>query len=503
MEPSGSGTWEQVGLAPWVEPAYRRVQRLLPGIPLLAFMAAYAFHFSEVSVDTLRGYGTPAFDFGIFDQGVWLLSRFKDPFVTVMGRNLFGDHMSLILCLVAPLYWIYPHGSSLLVLQSIAIALGAVPIFLIVRHFRGGVVVATGLAGAYLLNPAVQQITLEGFHPECFLPFFLGMALYAAISWKRGLLVCMLALALLVKEDVGLIVVPIGLWVTFRRDRRLGLGIAATGAVWSIVMPLAVMPAILGFFSPSDQGKIPFGGVSGFIHTLAPAKMWHYLTAQGRPFYVWQMLIPTSFTFLFAPEIAATASVALAGNLLSLDPYEQQIVYHYSLAPEVILIVGSAFAIARWRNKVLQWMATAAVVSCSVTACLLWGALPWSDHPPIVPAPSTQTQANNLLVSMVPPDAVVSADTYFVAHLDDRTQVYLWPTPFRTGNYGSFRQDNQRLPVASKIQYLLLDVPPTSQNLATLQGLERSFHLVRLDGDAALFERDRLGPLPPSSPSGL
>jgi hypothetical protein len=39
-------------------------------------------------------FGTFGFDLGIFDQGVWLLSRFQDPFVTIRGLPLFGDHAS-------------------------------------------------------------------------------------------------------------------------------------------------------------------------------------------------------------------------------------------------------------------------------------------------------------------------------------------------------------------------------------------------------------------------
>ena len=77
------------------------------------------------------GYGTPGYDMGIFDQGVWLLSRFHAPFVTVMGRNLFGDHTSFILLLAVPLYWVWPHAQTLLVLQTCLLAAAAVPVYLL------------------------------------------------------------------------------------------------------------------------------------------------------------------------------------------------------------------------------------------------------------------------------------------------------------------------------------------------------------------------------------
>ena len=67
------------------------------------------------------GYGTQAFDFGIYDQGLWLMSRFKRPFVTIMGRHLFGDHTSFILLPLVPVYWILPSAKVLLFVQAAAL----------------------------------------------------------------------------------------------------------------------------------------------------------------------------------------------------------------------------------------------------------------------------------------------------------------------------------------------------------------------------------------------
>src|SRR6266481_2493997 len=74
-----------------------RLRRLGPHLPVVASMIAYSIYYSRLTVDIHQGYGTPAYDMGIFDQGIWLLSRFKAPFVTIMGRNLFADHTSFIL----------------------------------------------------------------------------------------------------------------------------------------------------------------------------------------------------------------------------------------------------------------------------------------------------------------------------------------------------------------------------------------------------------------------
>src|ERR1035437_10413333 len=76
-------------------------------LPLLGLMVAYAVRFGYITVNMLRTYHQNAYDMAIPDQGIWLLSHFQSPFVTVMGKNLFGDHTSFIFFLLVPLACIY------------------------------------------------------------------------------------------------------------------------------------------------------------------------------------------------------------------------------------------------------------------------------------------------------------------------------------------------------------------------------------------------------------
>jgi len=58
---------------------------------LLAMMLIYALVFTYLSIREQNNFGTFAFDLGIYDQGIWLLSHGKNAFVTVRGLHLFGD----------------------------------------------------------------------------------------------------------------------------------------------------------------------------------------------------------------------------------------------------------------------------------------------------------------------------------------------------------------------------------------------------------------------------
>jgi Predicted membrane protein (DUF2079) len=101
-------------------------------------------------------FGTFGFDLGIFDQGVWLLSRFRDPFVTIRGLPLFGDHASYILVLIAPLYWIGANPRLLLLLQVVALAIPAASVYLIGIRRLGSPLAGLSVAAAYLAFPALQ-----------------------------------------------------------------------------------------------------------------------------------------------------------------------------------------------------------------------------------------------------------------------------------------------------------------------------------------------------------
>jgi hypothetical protein len=98
---------------------------------VVAGVLLYIFLFARWTFRNHDGYGTFAFDFGIYDQGLWLLSRFERPFITIMGRHLFGDHTSFILLPLVPVYWVLPSAKVLLFAQAAALGLAGIPLFLI------------------------------------------------------------------------------------------------------------------------------------------------------------------------------------------------------------------------------------------------------------------------------------------------------------------------------------------------------------------------------------
>jgi uncharacterized membrane protein len=463
---------------------------VLPYLPVAVLIVAYALRFGLLSVQVYDGYGSPGFDMAIPDQGIWLLSRFHEPFSTVMGRDFFADHTSLIFLLVVPLYWIVPRAQTLLVLQSCLIAVAAIPIFLLARRRVGGTLLPTLLAAAYLLNPALQNGNLEQVHVECFTVFFVSLAVYAAVESKGRLLAIAAIGLLLCKEDAALLVVPLAIWVFWRRNRRWGVYLFA-GAATAAVVASGFIYAVLGQLT-AHGGRLPFGGVGGTVRTLflRPGRMYDFLKSEGRPFYVWQMLSSAGLVFLLAPEIAALGLLVLAVNVLSTFYYEHQILYHYSMPLVPVLALGTVFAIGTLSTTGRRYLASGVVVAAAFTSCVFWGLAPFSRQSyPHTDPHSAQVAAIDSVLRLVPANAVVSAYYPYVAHLDHRTRIYQWPTPFRAEYWGLYRQEGQRLPFAGEIQYLVVpaDLSPSDQEVMDL--IAKQYVAIGQEGGVVVYRR--------------
>ena len=474
-------------------------------LPLVVLMVLYVVRFGTATVDSLRAFQQDAYDLSLYDQGIWLLSRFHAPFMTVMGTDMFAAHTVFILVLLVPLYWVYPHAAALLVIQAMALASGAVPVYLLGRRLLGSTVLATLLGAAYLLNPAIQQGNLEQFHVEAFEAPILAFAVYAAVVWRPRLLIAMVVLLLLCKQDDVLYVVPLGLWVAWRRDRNLGLALVGGGVAVGLLENFLLVPALLNGVPTTYSGWWPFGSFDNTLRTLVrqPGQFWDFAVSQGRPWYVWQMAFSSGLAFLFAPGILAVALPELAADSLSSNPYLHQITRHYSMPVAAILVCATVCAIARVKSPRRRTLAVIGVTLCALWGTVLWGDLPFSNNPITPPNPNTAAVAGlDRLVGQIPPNAVVSAAQNFVPNLDHRRQIYIFPNPFSQSYYGNPKYDGQELPFASQVQYLLLpsciscdgNLGESAQRV--FDRFSKDFRIVGTSGNTVLWSR--IAPAPPA-----
>src|SRR5262249_10021357 len=119
-------------------------------------IAAYALAFSFVTLTRHFTFQTHALDLGYYVQLAWNIAGGRGAFVSLPEMSAWGDPLSPIMYLLAPVFWVWPGAAVLLVVQSAALALGAWPVFAIARRRLADPRAAAALAVLYLLNPSLH-----------------------------------------------------------------------------------------------------------------------------------------------------------------------------------------------------------------------------------------------------------------------------------------------------------------------------------------------------------
>ncbi|MFA6382776.1 MAG: DUF2079 domain-containing protein [Candidatus Buchananbacteria bacterium] len=186
---------------------------------VIAAAVFYFFLFLFIGFWKYFNFAYTALDLGIINQvfynsslGAWFASSIHPP-------SYLGDHFSPILFLLLPIYFFYPRPQTLIIFQTAFLALACWPIYLIAKKAldkKWAVVMAL----AWLVNPIVQNINLFEFS---FLPlavFFILWTFYFYQTKKFRPFLLFAFLALLVREDVALVILMFGL-IAFFEKRKL------------------------------------------------------------------------------------------------------------------------------------------------------------------------------------------------------------------------------------------------------------------------------------------
>src|SRR5438309_1709167 len=174
----------------------------LPVITLFAGILAYVVAYSVLTWLKYESYGMYAWDLGVYDQSMYstvhygrlFFSTVEWPYtmsVVPAGTQL-AVHFSPVLFLLLPIYAVFPSPVTLLVLKTIAVALGAFPVYLMGRRRFSNPWTSVLAGGSYLLLPGLQGVNWYDFQPHAFFATSFLFALYFFETRKRAL--CLAAL---------------------------------------------------------------------------------------------------------------------------------------------------------------------------------------------------------------------------------------------------------------------------------------------------------------------
>lgn len=459
---------------------------------VVAGVVTYSVALSFITVTRHWNLRTHAVDLALYDQMVWSIATLGAPWSTLPDLHGWGDHFTIILYLMAPLYRVVPSVVVMLVVQCVALALGAFAVWGLARRLLGDEPLAALLAVLFLINPSLHGINLRDFHPQALAIPLLLAALYFFETGQPILYWAAVLLAACTREDASLALLGLGLWaLAVRRRPWTGAATAALGIAWLLVTTRWLIPFFRGE-TYSHLGR--WEHLGGSVDEIAlgmlarPGEVLGLVFGLGRLRYLAAVLAPWAFLPLLGPLALVPTLPALAANLLSTDPvlFHHRTQYTGYLLP--FLALGTIAGVRRlgaWKGEraVQLALGLAFLVSIAMTARTandLMVSRWWPD---------ARTRDVHALVAMVPPRVVVGTDERIVPHLAHRPRVYIFP---------------QHLP---DCEWVLIDIGPGSEYSfkhyrpareghhivfrPVKSGPEETFRIVAERGPLVLAQRDR------------
>lgn len=298
-----------------------------------------------------------SYDLANADQTVWNTAYGK--FFALTGSQTpvsrLQFHTDFIFILLAPFYWLWNDVRMLLVLQSVLIGLGAVPIFLLTRKVLKREYAGLALAAVYLLNPGVLWTNMYDFHGVSLAMPFLLFLFYFVYQKKWRWVGVFAILSMMTKENVGLFVAMLGLgMVLIRKNMKQGFALFLAGGIWFVLASFVLMPCfsftdehwVMDWYSVAKSRAVSISSVADLYSFIKG-----YFFNSDSLIYYGKLLEPFAFLpllglpwlFLVGPEVAI--------NLLSSQGQMKSIVMHYDSVLVVGVMIGLIFGL-----KYLFWL---------------------------------------------------------------------------------------------------------------------------------------------------
>jgi hypothetical protein len=350
------------------------------------------------------------------------------------SQPLIAHHPDFILYPLALLDGILPPAHGILVVQTLALALTAVPAYRLGERHLGGPWGGLCAGVTVLLYPVLGQVNVFEAHP---LALAVAPALWAfeALDRNAGREAALATvLVVLCKED-GLLFAALLPWV--RTPRRRGRALAITVVCLSLYAGYAFVlkPAI----GAPNQVRAHFGALGSTPNQVMVSLLSHPLGTLARAFdrprllYLAALLWPLAFLPLGAPRLLLPIVPLVAINLVALMPARFQVVDSYYSA----LILPSLFAAAvvaggraaRRLGRSPVWAGLLLLLAAGAGAARL-GAFPGAGgHFAADYRDDARAVAMRALVApmLARPDASVSAPLDVVAHLAQRAEPFIFP----------------------------------------------------------------------------
>lgn len=299
-----------------------------------------------ISLNRFWQYEIFYFDFGIYDQAIWNVSRFNPPIIEhhiVGGKWIFADHFNPSLFLLTPFYWLSARSETLLVVQAIIVGLSGLVLYKIGKYLLKNKLFALSVLVCYLLFLGLQNAVISDLHDLTVMTLPLMLTFWAIIHRKVWLYFLFLVITLGLKESTFLLGAGIGISIFFIRREWLKIGLITIilSLIWGYISIKVIIPSFSnGFYgySPIFSSNI-FENIYSFIdHPLKQRTLFYSFLSFG-----FLPLLSPGFWFLFLQDYG----IRFVGDSCC---SRWGLGLHYNAPSAVLLGISSIFALRRLQH---------------------------------------------------------------------------------------------------------------------------------------------------------
>jgi len=436
-----------------------------------------------------------AWDLGIFSQACYSTLNGKLFYYTIElyanpGGSFFGVHFSPILFTVLPFYAVLPAPETLLIIQTVILAVGAYPIFLLAREILSSKKLGLYFSLLYLLNPLVYGMNMFDFHPDAFFVPLALLSLYFFVKEKWIYYFTFMVFSFLTKEFMSLsfLVFAVGELLSIRKEVLPYLRQKKTSSKKIFVLFFTIITALLWFmtatwfiryFNPNP----PSGYVQGApwkllgVNPLNPSS-WVYMgnldvlsaikfDLQSKLLYVIIILAPLAFLPVFKLSRFLPVLFWLFFAFLSNYPFYYSLASHYSALFIPFLMVaaiegfsklGITFRLEKNRlNAIARKLLLVGALSSLTFTFAFLPATELGFH--MITNHDRKVAESLSWIRQAYPNASILTQYDLFPHISNSINSYVIPPPF-----SAFKKEYYFEYVASlfdkKIDYVIIDVNP-------------------------------------------
>jgi len=446
-------------------------------------------------------FGHDSGDMAAFEQMMWHSSHGRLFHVTgmlVMGQhkpmNMLAIHSSFFWIFLMPFYVVVPGMGTLIFLQSAALGLAAVPMYLIARWVVRDEWAAVLLATAFILMPPIVSQHVNQVEEPSFLPVLLLFVVYFFLQHKFRPFLVMALVSCLNRENVPLAIAMFGLWALIeRRHWKWVIAPMALGAAYFTLVIYVIMP----YFRQDQPWHVTRqyahlgDGALGIVTNLFAQPQ--LLVAQLFNFenlhYLIFLVQPMGWILPLVNPAAVIALPDLAANMLSSNSALRVIPWHYNLITGAALFVSLILTL----RKVSDWLQQrgagqrcaqvigAVFVVLSLAHWFLW-------LQPQVYHRLPRHDALERAITVVPPEKSVVVPIRLIGHVAARESV------------SELMAFQNRPRYAAMFEYIIVDAnerqygPPITQDFFDKFYRNPTYQMVFAEENVFVFHR--LGPPP-------